>query len=145
MTTATIRPARPADCSGVAMLLKSAGLPIADIDPQLADFFVAEDNGAVVGAVGAEMFGDVGLLRSLAVASSHRNRRLGRRLCERAINSVHARGITQLFLLTTDASRFFEKLAFVTVDRRLAPAAILSHQQFTQLCPDSAILMEKKL
>ncbi len=145
MTASRIRPAKPADCQQVAVLLKSAGLPIDDIDPTLPGFFVADDGGEIVGAVGMEFFGRDGLLRSLAVAPSQRNHQLGGRLCTAAVDFARAGGVKRLFLLTTDADGYFAKLAFVPIDRTLAPAPILKHEQFTRLCPDSAILMEKQL
>ena len=144
-STVTIRAAAGSDCDKVAMLLKTSGLPIDDISSDLPGFLVAQDGDVVVGAVGVEKYGNIGLLRSLAVATAQRNQKIGDRLFREAERLAKAEGIGRLYLLTTDADGYFAKRGFVPIRRNAAPGQITNHAQFTRLCPDSAIVMEKEL
>ncbi|MCI0517368.1 MAG: hypothetical protein L0Y45_06000 [Woeseiaceae bacterium] len=54
-------------------------------------------------------------------------------------------GVRQLWLLTTGAEHYFEKLGFLAASRALAPPEIRQTTEFTSLCPDSAVLMSKSL
>ena len=50
-----------------------------------------------------------------------------------------------VFLLTTAAQRFFEKLDYAVIDRAAAPVAIRASAQFASLCPETAAVMRKEL
>jgi hypothetical protein len=47
--------------------------------------------------------------------------------------------------LTIDAEKFFARLGYRTMARSDAPAAIQSTDEFSSLCPGSAVLMQKRL
>lgn len=136
-----IRAARPQDCSDVALLLKMADLPIDDIDSNLVGFIVAFDNEQLVGTVGIEAYGELGLLRSLAVAQSHRNRQIGERLFQNALEYAKSRGIKNLYLQTTTADTYFAKRGFEVINRDAVPEVIKQTQQYSQICPDTAVIM----
>jgi N-acetylglutamate synthase-like GNAT family acetyltransferase len=53
--------------------------------------------------------------------------------------------VADLYLLTTDADAYFDRHGFAVIDRDEAPAAIKSTQQFAELCPDSAIVMHRRV
>lgn len=140
-----IRRAKHCDCGEVSVLLKKADLPISDIDPQLEGFWVASNNGSIVGTVAIERFGKIGLLRSLAVTSSHRGRQIGSKLYQEALSTAKSDGVEQLYLLTTTAAEYFGKRGFARISRQEAPPEIQAHEQFTSLCPSSATIMRKSL
>ncbi|MFQ5648661.1 MAG: arsenic resistance N-acetyltransferase ArsN2 [bacterium] len=141
----TLRLATPGDCADVAVLIKRAGLPVDDIDHGLEGFLVAVDGDQIVGTVGVERYGEVALLRSLAVAEPYRNRQIGDQLYQEALRCARRQGVHHLYLLTTTAEGYFAKRGFVTVPRNEAPDPIKHHEQFSRLCPESAIFMEKKI
>jgi len=69
----------------VEALLTEAQLPIADLaSSRSLNLFGMRDGGRLVGVVGIEVYGSVGLLRSLAVAPAHRNSGLGGSLVSNA-------------------------------------------------------------
>ena len=142
-----IRLARSDDLDAITALLGENALPASDINAAaLHDFLVAEDShGALVGSVGVEMFGHAGLLRSLAVAYSARSSGLGSRLLSHAEQTARARGVLQLWLLTTTASKFFEEMMYVTESRNAAPAELQASSQFAELCPSTALCLTKPL
>lgn len=108
-------------------------------------FYGSKRSGALVGAVGLEAFGEVGLLRSLAVHPSCRGGGLGRALVQFVeAEAVRAR-VRSLYLLTTTAGAFFARLGFHHTDRDGAPPPIRTTSQFSGLCPTSAHLMVKRL
>ncbi|HXT15988.1 MAG TPA: GNAT family N-acetyltransferase [Gemmatimonadaceae bacterium] len=72
--------------------------------------FVAEEDGAIVGAVLCGTDGRRGYLQHLAVASTHRRRGIGRRLAESCTHALAARGIMKCHLMVVsdnDAARAF--------------------------------------
>ena len=142
----TLRQARAGDMDDVKRLLIASGLPIDDLDgDKLGGFLIAEDENVLVGLIGLEVFGTTGLLRSLVVEKSARSQGLGGKLVGSLESAAQAAGITDLWLLTIDAERFFERHGFEIVERRGAPDAIRQTGEFGELCPDTAFLMLKML
>ncbi len=141
----TIRSARPDELSAIQILLRANGLPADDLVEHLEHFIVAEDAMRLAGVVGLEAYGEVGLLRSLAVDSAHRGAGLGARLCASLEARARTHGIHTLFLLTMTAEAYFAARGYERVRRESAPAQIAATGQFAQLCPATAICMQKHL
>jgi amino-acid N-acetyltransferase len=142
----TLRQAAADDWSDIHALLSDNGLPIEDLGANALDsFLVAEDDGDLVGLIGLQVFGTTGLLRSLVVAETARRVGLGGKLVGALESAAQTAGIRDLWLLTIDAERFFERQGFEIVDRDAAPQSIRSTEEFGGLCPDSAHLMTKSL
>ncbi len=141
-----LRQAVPGDWDAVQALLLAADLPIDDLGPErLGGFLIAQDEIATVGLIGLEILGTVGLLRSLVVARDARNTGLGGKLVGALEAAAVAAGIAELWLLTIDAERFFQRHEFEIIDRTAAPDEIRQTDEFSALCPDSAYLMRKSL
>jgi amino-acid N-acetyltransferase len=103
-----IAEARPEDVAAIAALLRAAELPHGDFSAHVRHFRVARDRaGAVVGAVGAEVYGEEALLRSLVVAPHARGTGLGGRLVDALERAASGWGVRRWWLLTTTAERFF--------------------------------------
>ncbi|HSE43475.1 MAG TPA: arsenic resistance N-acetyltransferase ArsN2 [Acidobacteriota bacterium] len=137
--------AQKEDVPEIQRLLKSADLPYSDIAEHIRHFIFVKHKSDIVGCVGLEIYEDIALLRSLAVEEKHRNRGLAKMLVQGILQYAREQKITKVFLLTTSADRYFEKLSFKHVDRSTAPDAIQRTTQFTTLCPASAVLMYKEL
>ena len=134
-----LRPARPADLAAIAGLLSAADLPVEDLNVTMLDGFVVATDGEVpVGVVGLQIHESNALLRSLAVEPQRRSRGLGARLVGAIEAEARARGVTALYLLTTTARTFFERLGYTVHDRTAAPASIAATTEFSSLCPDTA-------
>lgn len=127
-------------------LLEQCRLPAEDLStcPSLQLFGVF-DGTALQGMIGLEPYPPAALLRSLAVAPEARGKGLGKLLVEFAERYARANGIETLYLLTTTAVSFFERLGYDRIDRDVAPAAIRTTAQFAGLCPTAATLMAKRL
>lgn len=143
--TGPVAPALPADASAIGALLAAAGLPHRDIAPHLANFLVLRDGAALAGAVGLEITRPDALLRSLVVAPSFQHHGIGRALVRAAAAHARDRGVTRLFLLTTTAARFFERLGFAVTDRAEAPPAVAASGQFQGVCPASAVCLSARV
>lgn len=130
----------------VRRLLSAATLPVDDLTPMhLEHFFGCGAPDAPQGVGGLEIHGRDALLRSLAVEEAARGRGCGKALV--AALEAHARehGVRRIFLLTTSAARFFEKLGYRAIARAVAPASIRATAEFSALCPESAVAMAKDL
>ena len=134
-----LKPAQPAQFDAIARLLRAAGLPVEDLDVSMLDAFVVATEGEVcVGVAGLEIYESYALLRSLAVEPRHRSRGLGAQLVDTVETEAQARGVTALYLLTTTAATFFERVGYTAHDRAAVPPAIAATTEFSSLCPDTA-------
>jgi amino-acid N-acetyltransferase len=125
-------------------LLVAAGLPTDDLGEVDLAWKVGQD-AELVAAAGVQCQGEHRLLRSLVVAPDHRGAGWGGRLLVNIESTLRQEGAHAVWLLTTDATDYFQRYAFVTRPRAEAPASIASTQQFRGLCPASAVLMVKRL
>jgi N-acetylglutamate synthase-like GNAT family acetyltransferase len=142
MTSCHIRPARPADREAVVALLLRAELPPEGLDEQFGDAYaVAEAEGRIVGAAGVEVYGGAGLLRSVAVDPQWRGRGLGAALTRERLAWAEARGLGDVYLLTSTAADYFPRLGFAPVARENVPEAVRRSVQFAGACPASAAVM----
>ncbi len=144
-TEPAVRRATWADAAAVERLLAAENLPRDGVAEWLERFWVAEAEAAIVGAAGVELYGEIGLVRSVAVAPRWRGTGLGRRLTERAIEEAGRSGARQLYLLTTTADRYFPRLGFSEVPRESAPPELMASAEFRGACPASATLMRRAL
>jgi len=132
--------------AAVKQLLSKSGLPIEDITAQhLHHFFGCGSGLELEGLVGLELYGDVALLRSLAVASSMRGTGVGSGLVAHAERHARDQGVQSLFLLTTTAEKFFLRRGYTRIPREDAPAAIKTTTEFSGICPTSSAFMVKYL
>jgi amino-acid N-acetyltransferase len=134
-----------ADClAEVRQLLEASQLPVSDLTDRIRMVGVWAE-ARLVGVIGLEAYGDVGLLRSLAVDPTVRGTGLGGRLVETLEASAAREGITTLYLLTTTAEAFFQKRGYTCLPREAAPAAIRATSEFSTICPGSSAFMHKVL
>ena len=130
----------------VVALLASAQLPTEDLtEAHCEHFFYAGSEQQPTGLVGLELFGDVGLLRSLVVARDRRGTGEGAALLEYAENQAREHGVHTLYLLTTTAENFFARHGYARIPRETAPRAIRATREFAGLCPASSAFMARAL
>jgi amino-acid N-acetyltransferase len=139
------RPAEAGDLAAVRGLLTRCELPAGDLDLATQRFVLACDGAEIVGSIALEPRGSTALLRSLAVTPSHRGRRLGEALYDRAVALATRLRVGELYLLTTTAERFFARRGFVPVDRAGVPAGIAATSEFATVCCASARCMHLSL
>lgn len=142
---ATLRAARADDLAAVSRLLTDAQLPLDGVAESLADFIVAESEGALVGVAGLERCGRHALLRSVAVTDAWRSRGVGRALVERLIAGAESQRIAALYLLTTTAERYFPSFGFREVARDVVPEDVRATAEFRSACPASATVMTREI
>lgn len=144
--TISIRSATPGNVDAVVDLLKTAGLPVDDVPDIFGECFgVAIVNNSIVGTAGIERHGDLGLFRSAAVRADQRGKGIGQALTRNRIVWAKARGIADLYLLTTTAADYFPRHGFEVIARESVPAEIAKTKEFTSLCPSSATVMRLEL
>jgi len=141
-----VRTAVAVDLGAVQALLAGAKLPSEGVPDQFEDgFVVVERDGAVVGVAGLEVYGGYGLLRSVAVAEELRGTGVGEALVQDRIEWARARGLRAIYLLTTTAAQYFEKLGFKAVERDAVPPSVRRSVEFAEACPASATAMELRV
>ncbi|NTZ84826.1 GNAT family N-acetyltransferase [Burkholderia metallica] len=141
-----IRCAAVEDLPSIEALLCQRGLPAAGVAGHVQRFVVAIEHSTICGCGGIEYYGDVPLLRSVAVVVAHlRGSGVGRRIVSRLVAACHSRNVQSLVLLTTTAEGYFARLGFVRVARGDVPSSVLASPQFQGVCPGLAVSMLRVL
>jgi len=141
-----ITPATPKDETVIKTLLQNCHLPFEDLTPaHMATFWAIPGEGQMIAAIGLEICGNFGLLRSLAVSETWRGQGLGVQMVECIETQARERQIAALYLLTTTADQFFARLGYQVVSRDSAPAVLQETTEFQSICPASAVCMFKQL
>lgn len=139
----TITRARNHDLHEVLVLLMKVHLPVEGVADQFHNFLVARENANLVGCAGLEVYGNVGLIRSVAVDPSSQSQGLGRSLVTKIEKLASEKGLEEVYLLTETATTFFSKLNYVVIPRESANPKVRLSMEFTSLCPTSGRCMKK--
>jgi amino-acid N-acetyltransferase len=137
----TYSSAAPPDKNQIRRLLSECGLPTLYIHRHLKSFIVAKAAEKVVGVIGVEVYGRVGLLRSLCVAQAYRGQGIARMLNSEILAYAHMRKMERLYMFTLSAEKFASKLGFHKVDKRQIPKSIRSSWQFRSFRPYPVVCM----
>jgi amino-acid N-acetyltransferase len=141
----TIRSAQPGDLGSIVGLLEDLRLPSEGVRDHLKEFLVFDEDGAVVGTVGLEVYGDRALLRSLGVARARQGLGRGHALCDAILARARALGMVEIVLLTETASGFFARRGFESIPRDRVDEAVRRSVEFRSACPASATCMRLRL
>ncbi len=139
-----IENAKPYRQAVIALLL-AENLPAGDLPEELDNFLVILDGNVVIGSVGLEVYGDYGLLRSLAVNKSFRNKGAGDELLKQIEVAAIEKNLRGIYLLTETAPDYFKRKGYEQIDRATIPVEVQQSSEFSHVCPVSAIAMKKDL
>jgi amino-acid N-acetyltransferase len=132
-----LRRADHADLEPLLAFLKANKLVLEGIN--FEHFWVQLEDGVVTASGGLEVYGEVALLRSVAVAV--RGQGLGRELVQQLLEYAKSLGVNEVVLLTKTAESFFAKIGFVVSSREAVSEAVKTSVEFRGACPDSAVVM----
>ena len=131
--------------TAVIELLTAEKLPVADLPETLENFIVAIADAEVISVAGLEVYGNYGLLRSVAVKSSFRSQGIAGKLLRQIDALSSLKGLTALYLLTETAPYYFELKGYQKISRDEVPDTVKESSEFSHVCPISAIVMHKPL
>ena len=131
--------------ASIVSLLSQYKLPIEDINLEKQRFLGLIENNKLVTIGALELYEPSAILRSLAVSHHKQNSGLGRKMVIELISLARSMNIQSLYLLTETATSYFERLGFGISDRSKVPKPVLQSEEFSHLCPDSAVCMKLKL
>ena len=131
--------------TAVIALLSAEKLPTDDLPETLDNFIVAISDAEVIGVAGLEIYGNYGLLRSVAIRSDFRSQGIAAKLLRRIDALASLKGLTELYLLTETASDYFERKTYRRIERVEIPEEVQQSSEFSHVCPVSAIIMKKQL
>ena len=126
-------------------LLEEFKLPFEDIEKHFENFLIAKINNTAIGLIGMEKYSHIALLRSFAIKKEFQNSGTGKMLLDALKQLAKDSGISEFYLLTTTADRYFAKNGFSRLSRENLPPEIQNTEEFKGLCPASAICMKHSL
>lgn len=129
-----VRLAKKNDMINMLQLLEKANLNTEGLAENLDNFLVVEDvrqsEPYVVGMVGLEIYGDLGILRSLVLRSESWNSKVGVELLSLIIGYGWKKGLREIYLMTQISQDFFEYWGFVEVTWDDLPEHLRQSSQF---------------
>ncbi|MFG6461705.1 arsenic resistance N-acetyltransferase ArsN2 [Roseateles sp. DXS20W] len=140
-SSVSLRQAGASDWAAIEGLLLANKLPTEGARAHLSTYLLATRGDEVVGCAGAEIYGTVALVRSVAIAPGLQKQGLGRLLVERLLHEARARDIAALYLLTVTAPEYFAQYGFKRMQIADAPQALKASAEFQGACPACAALM----
>jgi len=129
----------------VVTLLQAFNLPVNDLPAGLENFYVMADNDKALGVIGIEVYGDYGLLRSLAVNKDFQGTGIAGRLVEMIESVATDKSIKGIYLLTETAPDYFKRKGYGVVLRSEVASPVQQSTEFKETCPLSAIVMLKTI
>lgn len=130
----------------INQLLQRVSLPCADAAyAEKAYFKAVSGDNKLAGCVGLEIYGRYGLLRSLAVDPAFRNQGIATQLINRVVQYALDRSISTLYLLTTTADRYFQRMGFDLTSRNDVPKELRQSSEFADICPVSAKVLKRDI
>lgn len=129
----------------VYSLLKLVDLPIEGAADNFRNFLVAWERNQLQGCAGIEIYGDVGLIRSVAVHPSFQGQGLGRKLVETIQRFSIEKGLREIYSLTETAEEFFLKQNYIVIPRNEVDFKVKQSIEFISLYPVFAACMVKTL
>ena len=140
-TPSGVRSATSGDWESIAQLLTQRRLPTDGARDHLATFVVATEGRSLLGCAGIERYGDIGLLRSVAVAEKAGGRGVGAELVRAVLERARALGLRELYLLTTTAAAYFPRFGFEPIGRESLPPLLQASEELRGACCASAAAM----
>jgi len=138
-----IRPAESTDLQQIVSFLRANSLPTVGAENCYPNFVIAtDDKGIWYGIAGLELYGQSALLRSVAVDETSRGMGCGKALVDAAISKGRQNGVHNFYLLTENASKYFENLGFATMNRKDVDEAVKASLEFGACCV-TAVTMSK--
>ena len=152
MTQPIVRKARLTDVKEIYRLIEIFAAkgemlhrPLTDIYDDLRDFYVCEENGAVIGTCALHIcWDDIGEIRSLTVIENAAGKGVGRLLLNSCIDEARSLGIPKVFALTYKPG-FFEKMGFKPIAKEALPHKVwgecIKCFKFPN-CDENAVIIE---
>ena len=144
-TPPTVRHATQADWPAIEALLLANKLPTDGAQAHLTTYLLAVSNGEVVGSAGAEVYGQIALLRSVAVAPGLHKQGIVKLLLDRLLLEAQRRDIGRLYLLTFTAPEYIAQFGFKRGKIEDAPEALKASAELQGACPACAAFMSLTL
>ncbi|MFH1835963.1 MAG: N-acetyltransferase [Methanobacteriota archaeon] len=131
MSGFTVRKALPSDAERIHELVyvysrrdEMLPLPFSEVYERIRDFFVAEEDGKVIGCCALRVsWIDLAEVRSLAVDEAHLKKGVGARLIEECVKDAKSLGVKRVFTLTNKPD-FFKKLWFSKTSKNELPMKV---------------------
>jgi N-acetylglutamate synthase-like GNAT family acetyltransferase len=143
----TIEKAPPACLDNVLEILSQVNLPHDGVEEHFGGFLIARSGGGkILGCVGLERHGDLGLLRSAAVLPEYQGQWIGNKLVLELLKRAVGEGVTEVVLLTATAKEYFQnKFGFKEARRSGYEKRLANSPEWNLPRCSSAVFMTLKI
>ncbi|MFD3164710.1 GNAT family N-acetyltransferase [Herpetosiphon sp. NSE202] len=109
----------------------------------MAQAYGCWQNGNLLACGALEVYGEVGLLRSVAVTPDHQNQGLGAVLLVALEQQAQQQGLQTLYLLTTSAAKFFAAHGYQPIERSEADERLHASVQWGAICSSASLMVKQ--
>jgi len=143
----TIEKASPECLDDVLEILSRVNLPRDGVKERFGAFLIARSGGGkILGCVGLERHGELGLLRSAAVLPEYQDQWIGNKLVLELLKQAASEDVTEVVLLTTTAKEYFQnKSGFKEAKRSDYKKRLANSPEWDLPRCSSAVFMTLKL
>jgi amino-acid N-acetyltransferase len=141
----SMQAATPEDLPAILELLESLKLPRAGVKDHFQNFVLEFENDRLLACAGFEIYGDAGLLRSVAVNLEKRSKGIGSKLVNALLENAKSHQLSSISLLTETAQDYFPQFGFKRVTRENLPKSLNASKELRGACPDTAVVMMLEL
>ncbi|MFO7151826.1 MAG: GNAT family N-acetyltransferase [Bacillota bacterium] len=110
------RKARAGDLEVIKGILQKVELEVDGIEQHIDNFMVVEEESRAIAVGGLEIYGDVAMLKCVAVLPEYRGRGIGDGLVRALINFAERRGVNTIYTYPGNATVFFERFGFAVAE-----------------------------
>jgi amino-acid N-acetyltransferase len=125
-------PATQDDLDDLRKLLHACALDCDGIEEQIDRFLVVRDISGLIACACAQQYGQVCVLKVIAVIERARSSGLGELLLGALVTDIRQRGAQALLLRTRSASGFFSKLGFTAINPADVPSSVHAAPEFSR-------------
>ncbi|WP_163714763.1 arsenic resistance N-acetyltransferase ArsN2 [Mangrovibacterium lignilyticum] len=140
-----LQPLKGDELGKASEILKEANLPTTDLTEAPVQLFGLYRKNQLVAVGGLEMYGKSAILRSLAIQKAFRSNGVGSLLLSKIEKKATELQLSDLYLLTTTAEKFFDSHQYKKCHHDSCPKEIQQSQEFASICPSTAICLHKAL
>src|SRR5215510_3473974 len=142
----TIEKASPECLVEILEILSQVNLPHDGVKERFDGFLIARSGGGkILGCVGLERHGGLGLLRSAAVLPDYQGQWVGNKLVRELLKRAASEGVTEVVLLTTTAKEYFQnKFGFKEAKRSGYEKRLANSSEWNLPHCSSAVFMTLK-
>lgn len=135
----TFKRALPENLEAIQHFLKENKLRTSIVINEQSIYFYIQNEGRIIGTIGAELNGHCALIRAAGVSPEYRRQRVANRLFDRLVQELELNGVTYLYLFSRQAADFWSNMGFSKCEIQEVIDVLSNTPQVQEFLKDNSI------